>query len=157
MNNGGAKKGEPVAVKTGNGGAGLDPVKDFPLATKRPDLVKTSTGKGLKDLTLEAVIKGEIKPEEVRITPEVLELQSQIADKVLRPQVASNLRRAAELTRVADERILEIYNALRPYRSTKAELLAIAEELESKYSAKVCAGFVREAADVYERRGRLKT
>jgi len=67
------------------------------------------------------------------------------------------MRRAAELTRVGDERILEIYNALRPYRSTKADLLAIAEELENKYGAKICAAFVREACDVYERRGRLKT
>jgi propanediol dehydratase small subunit len=68
-----------------------------------------------------------------------------------------NMRRAAELTRVADERILEIYNALRPYRSTKAELLAIADELENKYGAKINAAFVREATDVYERRGRLNT
>ena len=72
------------------------------------------------------------------------------------PHVATNLRRAAELTRIPDERVLEIYVALRPYRSTKAEMMAIAEELESKYSAKICAKFVREAADVYEKRGRLK-
>ncbi len=37
-----------------------------------------------------------------------------------------NFERAAELTAVPDDRILEIYNALRPYRSTKEELLAIA-------------------------------
>jgi len=149
--NGGAKPAAPAASA-----GGLDPVKDFPLATKRPDLVKTSTGKSLKDITLEAALKGDISADELRITPEVLALQAEIADKVHRPQVARNLRRAAELTRVGDERILEIYNALRPYRSTKAELLAIASELETKYNAKVCADFVREAADVYERRGRLK-
>jgi len=136
---------------------GLDPAKDFPLAAKRPDLVKTSTGKQLKDITLDAVIKGDVKADELRITPEVLELQAQIAEKVKRPQLARNIRRAAEMTRVSDERLLQIYNALRPYRSTKAELMAIADELEGKYSAKVCAAFVREAADVYERRGRLKT
>ena len=51
---------------------------------------------------------------------------------------------------------LEIYNALRPYRSTRAELLAIAEELETKYNAKISGGLVREAAAVYEARGRLK-
>lgn len=148
--NGAAKVSAPVA------GAGLDPAKDFPLATKRPDLVKTASGKGLKDITIEAALAGTIKSDEIRITPEVLEYQAQIAEKVLRPQIAKNLRRAAELTRVGDERILEIYNALRPYRSTKAELLAIADELETKYQAKVCAGFVREACGVYERRGRLK-
>ncbi len=31
-----------------------------------------------------------------------------------------NFERAAELTAVPDDRILEIYNALRPYRSTRA-------------------------------------
>jgi propanediol dehydratase small subunit len=68
-----------------------------------------------------------------------------------------NFRRAAELTKVPDDRLLEIYNAMRPYRSTKAELLAIADELDKKYGAKITAAFVAEAAQVYERRGRLRT
>lgn len=156
MNGGPKTNGAAVAVAPAPAGT-VDPARDYPLANKRPDLVKTSTGKTLNDITLEAVVKGEIKAEEVRITPATLDLQAQIADKVHRPQIARNLRRAAELTRVADERILEIYNALRPYRSTKVELLAIAEELENKYQAKICGAFVREAADVYERRGRLKS
>jgi len=137
-------------------GAGLDPAKDFPLSAKRPDLVKTATGKRLADITMEAVMKGEITADELRITPETLELQAQIAEKVGRPQLARNMRRAGELTRLPDDRILQIYNALRPYRSSKAELLAIADELENKYGAKVNAAFVREACDVYERRGRLR-
>ncbi len=83
-------------------------------------------------------------------------LAGQIGESIGRPQFARNLRRAAEMTAVPDERILEIYNSLRPNRSTKAELTAIADELENKYGAKVCAGFVREAAGVYERRGVLK-
>lgn len=139
-----------------NGGTGLDPARDFPLATNRPDLVKTATGKGLDQITLDAAMKGEITADELRITPETLELQAQIAEKVGRPQLARNIRRAAELTRVSDERILQIYNALRPYRSTKTELLAIADELEGKYGAKINAAFIREAASVYEARGRLK-
>jgi propanediol dehydratase small subunit len=49
-----------------------------------------------------------------------------------------------------------MYNALRPYRCTKKELLDMAGELESKYQATVCAALVREAAQEYERRGRLK-
>lgn len=47
-----------------------------------------------------------------------------------------NFERAAELTAVPDDRILEIYNALRPYRSTKDELMAIADDLENRYQAK---------------------
>ncbi|MGI6143449.1 MAG: diol dehydratase small subunit [bacterium] len=140
-----------------NNGQGLDPARDYPLATKRPDLVRTPTGKGLDEITLDKVLKGEITPQDVRITAETLRLQAEIADKVGRPQFARNLRRAAELTRVPDERILAIYRALRPHRSTKEELLAIAEELESKYNAKANAALVREAAAVYERRGLLRT
>jgi len=152
-----AAKGNGSAVAAAPAGVSLDPAKDYPLSEKRPDLVKTASGKSLADITLEAVMKGDIAADELRITPETLELQAQIADKVGRPALARNMRRAAELTRLPDDRILQIYNALRPYRSTKAELLAIADELDGKYNAKVCAAFVREACDVYERRSRLKT
>ncbi|WP_312518252.1 diol dehydratase small subunit [Anaerospora sp.] len=137
--------------------AGLCPDRDYPLAAKRPELLKTPSGKGLADITLEKVIKGDVKSEDVRITPETLRLQAQIADGVGRNQFAGNLRRAAELTAIPDNRVLEIYNALRPYRSTKPELLAIADELEQQYNAKINADFVREAAGVYERRNRLRT
>ena len=91
-----------------------------------------------------------------RIAPETLELQAQIAESVGRNAFARNLRRAAELIAVPDTRVLEIYNALRPYRSTKVELLAIADELEDKYNAKVNAQLVREAAELYEKRDRLR-
>lgn len=134
----------------------LDPEKDYPLAAKRPELLKTPSGKKLADITLEKVLNGEVKSEDVRITPETLRLQAEIADGVGRTQFASNLRRAAELVAIPDARVLEIYNALRPYRSTKPELLAIADELESQYGAKINAAHVREAADVYERRNRLR-
>lgn len=134
----------------------VSPEKDYPLAAKRPELVKTVTGKGFSSITLEAVMQGEITPDDLRITAETLHLQAQIAEAVGRKQFAQNLRRAAELTRVPDERILEIYTALRPYRSTKEELLGIANELEQKYNAPLCAALVREAAEVYERRRRLK-
>ncbi|MGB9825950.1 MAG: diol dehydratase small subunit, partial [Desulfofundulus sp.] len=36
----------------------LDPARDYPLATKHPELVKTPTGKSLSEITLEAVLKG---------------------------------------------------------------------------------------------------
>lgn len=130
--------------------------KDYPLGYNRKDLIKTSTGKGLDDITLEAVMNDKVGPNDVRITAETLEYQARIAESVGRKIFAMNLRRAAELTRIDDDRILEIYNALRPFRSTKAELLAIADELENKYSATISASLVREAAEVYEKRDRLK-
>ena len=130
--------------------------KDYPLGYNRKDLIKTSTGKSLDDITLEAVMNDRVGPNDVRITAETLEYQAKIAESVGRKIFAMNLRRAAELTRISDDRILEIYNALRPFRSTKAELIAIADELESKYSAKISASLVREAAEVYEKRDRLR-
>jgi len=121
-----------------------------------PELVKTNTGRQLTDLTFDKVKSGDLSPLDFRISSETLELQAQVADADGRQTLARNLRRAAELVAVPDARLLEIYNALRPYRSTKAELYEIADELEGQYGAKVSAGFVREAADVYEARGRLR-
>jgi propanediol dehydratase small subunit len=150
--NGGAAK---VAAPKSSGGK-LDYRADYPLSEKRPELVKTATGKSLADITLDAVVSGAIQANEIRITPQTLEYQAQVAESIGRPQMAFNLRRAGELTAVPDERVLEIYNALRPYRSSAAELSAIADELETQYGAKVCANFVREACQVYKKRGRLK-
>jgi propanediol dehydratase small subunit len=140
---------------TENDSAGLDPRRDFPLATYRPELIRTPTGKRLEEITLDAVLNGDVTAEDLRITPRTLRLQAEIADAVRRPQLAENMRRAAELTAVPDERILEIYNALRPRASTKQELLEIANELEGRYGAPTNAALVREAADVYERRSCL--
>lgn len=130
--------------------------EDYPLSEKRPDLVRTVKDRPLDQITLEAVMNGEVEADEIRVTPQILEYQAQIAESIGRPQLAGNLRRAAELTRVPDERILEIYNAMRPNMSTKDELLTIADELENEYEAKINADLVREAAGVYERRGRLR-
>lgn len=130
--------------------------KEYPLATKVPDIINTPTGRKLNEITLESVMAGEIKPEDIRISKETLEMQAQIAEEMNRYAMARNFRRAGELISVPDERVLEIYNALRPYRSTKEELLKIADELEEKYDAKVNADFVREAAQVYEDRKKLR-
>jgi propanediol dehydratase small subunit len=110
----------------------------------------------LNEITLEKVIAGQLTFDDVKIRPETLEYQAQIAESAGRYHLAGNLRRATEITRIPDARVLEIYNALRPYRSTKQELLDIAAELENKYQAKICASFVREACAVYEKRNRIK-
>jgi len=128
---------------------------DYPLGVKMPEAIKTPTGKPYASLSYEKVISGELTSDDMRIAPETLEMQAQVAESVGREAFAGNLRRAAELIAVPDERLLEIYNALRPYRSTKQELLDIAAELEG-YKCAIAAGLVREAAEVYEKRGRLK-
>ena len=101
-------------------------------------------------------MSGYVTAEDLRIKPEILIKQGEIAKNAGREAIQYNFSRAAELTKVPDERVLEIYNALRPYRSSKQELLDIANELENQYGAVICAGFVREAAENYERRKKLK-
>jgi len=152
-----AQESQSAAPKTSSSKYGLTPDKDYPMSSKRPELLKTPTGKHLADITLEKVLSGDVTPKDVSIAPETLRMQAEIADGVNRTQFGDNLRRAAELTAVPDKRILEIYNAMRPNRSTKAELLAIADELDQQYSASLNAALLREAADVYERRNRLRT
>lgn len=134
----------------------LDAIKDYPIYEKHPDLIKTQTGKKIDEITMDNILAGEITEDDCKIAPDTLEYQAQIQESFGNPQVAANFRRAAEMTRIPDERILEIYNCLRPNVSTKEELLSIAEELEKEYDAKVNAALVAEAAEVYEKRGMLK-
>ena len=134
----------------------FDPRRDYPLASQRPDLVKTLSGLDFSDISLENVSSGKIPPQEIRISPETLEYQARIAEAHGRFQLATNFRRAAELTRVPDEEVLRIYNALRPHQATKEDLLAIAKDIEKKYKAKINARFIREAIGVYEKRDLLK-
>ena len=124
---------------------------EYPLADD-PENVETPEGTKLSEITLEKVVEGEIDGDELVIAPETLEKQAQVAEEAGRPQVARNFRRAAELTAVPDDRILEIYNALRPSGTDKQTLLDIAEELETEYDAEINAAHVREAAEVYEQR-----
>jgi propanediol dehydratase small subunit len=135
---------------------GFDPGSDYPLGTRRPDLVRTPSGRGLDELTLDAVRAGEVGPEELRATPETLRRQSAVALAAGRTQLADNLARAAELADVPSETILEIYTALRPHRSTAAELAAWADRLESELAAPLTATFVREAAAAYAERDLLR-
>ena len=53
------------------------------------------------------------------------------------------------------ETILEVYTALRPHRSSADELETWAARLESEWDAPLNAAFVREARDVYAKRGLL--
>ncbi len=129
----------------------------YPLGEKRPDLVKTPTGKKLSDISIENIISNNLQSEDCRISADTLEQQAQIAELAGNPQMARNFRRAAELTVIPDEEIIRIYNALRPYRSTKEELLKIAEHIETKFQASQNAAFLKEAAEYYEKQNRLKS
>jgi propanediol dehydratase small subunit len=133
----------------------FDPIADYPLGTQRPDLVRTPSGLGLDELTLDALRSGRLDASEMRATAETLELQAQVALAAGRAQLAANLERAAELTGVPDEVILEVYTALRPHRSTADELEGWADRLERDLQATMTAAFVREARVVYAKRNLL--
>jgi propanediol dehydratase small subunit len=134
---------------------GFDPGADYPLGRQRPDLVSTPGGHALDDVTLAAVREGRIAADDLRATPETLRRQSAIAGAAGRTQLADNLARAAELANVPAETILEVYTALRPNRSSADELEAWAARLEAEWDAPLTAAFVREAKDVYAKRGLL--
>lgn len=133
---------------------GFDPDTDYPLGSRRPDLVRTPSGLPLDDVTLEAARAGTLVAGDTRATAETLTLQAQVARAAGRRQLADGIERAAELTRVPDEELLAIYTALRPGRSTAAELEAWAGRLD-ELGATRTAAFVREAAGAYRERGLL--
>lgn len=129
----------------------FDPSSEYPLGTHRPDLVRTPGGIALDDLALHG---DGVETDELRATPETLRLQADVAREAGRSQLADNLLRAAELAPLPDETILEIYTALRPRRSSAAELADWADRLDG-WGAPLTAAFVREAAHVYAERGLL--
>lgn len=120
-------------------------MSNYPLMLRESETLRTATGRPFEEITLEAVAAGEITLEDLRIGADALEMQAGIAEKANRPQLAENLRRAAELVAVPQTKILEVYNALRPGRAPREKVLALAEELEEKYSAPRCAALLREA------------
>lgn len=130
----------------------FDPTNDYPLGTRRPDLVTTPGGRPLADVTLDAVRAGEVDSSEIRATSATLRLQAGVARVAGRPQLAENLERAAELAAVPDHLLLDVYTALRPGRATAATLEEWAVRLE-EHGADRTAAFVREAARVYVERG----
>lgn len=116
---------------------------------------KGYSGIDADEISLENIRRGEITLDDVRIHPDTLEHQAQVAEDKDNPQLAANFRRAAELARFTDEEVLNLYEALRPNRSTEQELHAIAGDLASR-GAQINAELFRQAAHVYARRGLVK-
>lgn len=127
----------------------------YPLGQNEADTITSKTGKKLSQITLEEVKRGNVTSEDIKISTEMLKRQGQVAASADNPQMAANFERASELVNVPDTVILEMYNKLRPNRSTKRELVLMAQELLEKYHAPHCAKLVLEAAEIYEKRGIL--
>ena len=118
-------------------------------------MTRAFSGRDSDDLTLDRLAREELATDDVRIHPETLELQASVAEQHANPQLAANFRRAAELALMPESEVLALYDALRPHRATGVELEALAERLE-QVPAPLCAALVREAAQVYARRGLLR-
>ena len=127
---------------------------DYPLAEKRPELIRGHGGKALGEITLDRLVAGEVTLDDLRITPAALKLQAEIAEAANRPRLAANFERASELVDVPQDFVMEVYELLRPGRArSKAPLIEAARKLRQSYGATRMAAFVEEAAEVYERRG----
>lgn len=127
----------------------------YPLGEYEKDLIQSKTGKKLTEITLDEVVKGHISSDDIKISKETLKAQGQVARENGSVSMEKNFERAAELVDVPDDVILKMYDKLRPNRSTKLELVLMAQELIEKYNAKNCAKLVMEAVEIYEKRGVL--
>lgn len=127
----------------------------YPLGENERENIRSKTGKSLDELSLDEIMRGHISSDDIKISKETLKAQGQVSREADNPPMEKNFERAAELIQVPDDVILKMYDKLRPNRSTKRELLEMAEELLDTYHAPHCAKLVLEAAQVYEKRGIL--
>lgn len=130
-------------------------MSNYPLGMNEADTITSKTGKKLSQITLDEVKHGNLTADDIKISSEMLRRQGKVAVEADNPQMEANFERAAELVNVPDDVILNMYNKLRPNRSTKMELVLMAQELLEKYKAPHCAKLVLEAAEIYEKRGIL--
>lgn len=129
-------------------------VADFPLAETAPEWIRSAGDKALKDLTLDAVLQGAVTIDDLRITPEALLSQAEIARDAGRAALAQNFERAAEMVHIPQELIMATYEMLRPGRVKDAAILRDrASMLRNEYGADKLADFLETAATHYQRRG----
>lgn len=127
---------------------------DYPLAETAPDRIRGGRGKALDDLTMEAVLAGDVTVEDLRITAEALAAQAAIARAAGRPTLAENFERGAELVAVPQDLIMETYDMLRPGRvRDRRALMERAKLFRRDYGAEEIARFIETAAEFYHRRG----
>ena len=128
----------------------------YPLMENASDDIKAISGRPLSEITLDALADGTLSPDDMRIHAATLRSQAQIAEQAGYTQLAANLRRAAELTGVPNNEVLQIYDLLRPGRASYEQLIQLAQYIEKTYQAAEIGKFVREAAEVYRERNLLR-
>jgi propanediol dehydratase small subunit len=117
--------------------------------------IRTGSGRALDELTIGALRAGGLAAEDFRISRAQLDVQATAAEAGGYRQLAENLRRAAELTGLPNDRVFEIYAMLRPGRASVAELHDLAADLRRQNMSRVAA-FIVEAAEAYDKRGVAK-
>ncbi len=129
---------------------------EYPLRDSKANELLTHSGRPLSDITADAIAAGELTGEDLRTHADTLRQQAQIARQGGYPQLAANLRRAAELTDLPNEELLKIYELLRPERASYEELVRLADYLQATYDAAENAAFIKDAAAAYRERGLIK-
>jgi len=122
----------------------------------KKNTINTFSGRSIDELNVQGILSGELTAEDFRIHGERLNYQAKVADEAGYNQLAENLRQAAELTHMSNEEILEIYNTLRPRRTSYTAMIDMADRLENERKAHLTASLLREAAEVYLKRGIVK-
>jgi len=130
--------------------------KQYPLREHAAETLRAASGRLADEVTLERLAAGELADDDLRITPEALRAQAEIAQGAGFTQLAASLRRAAELTAVPNAELLRMYETLRPGRATYEQMIVLADRLAGRFQAHETAAFVREAAEVYRARGLVK-
>jgi propanediol dehydratase small subunit len=117
----------------------------YPLYREARPRITLASGRPIEELSVQSLQAGRLGAGDLGIHEETLRQQARIAEEAGFSPLARNLERAAELTRLPDAKILEIYEALRR-GERRAALETLAREIEQAYDAKLTAAFVREAA-----------
>jgi len=107
------------------------------------------SGRPVETLTMEALLAGQLSADTLRH-------QAQAAEEAGYVEVARNLRRAAELTRLSNQEVLDIYAGLRPGRASYKVLTDLAQRLRDELNAPLTAELILEAAEAYAARGLLE-
>jgi len=128
----------------------------YPLRHNPEADLKAFSGRPLSEITSDAIADGSLSADDLRTHASALRQQAEIARDAGYTSLASNLLRASELTLVPNVEVLKIYEMLRPDRSSRDELIKLADYLEKTYEASENATFIREAAEVYRERKILR-
>jgi propanediol dehydratase small subunit len=102
----------------------------YPLMDNQADNLHAFSGRPLSEITLDSIADGDLSAADLRIHADTLRVQAEIARGAGYEQLAANLLRAAELTVVPNEELLQMYDLLRPNRASWDQLMLLAERLE---------------------------